>query len=125
MELTTIYSKKGILVETYHMLNGVLQGYRNTYYTNGQLKSTTHYNNGLKDGLSSHYHRNGNVKEMKVYKDGVLISSTGYHLNGNIEYIKSYNSRGDKDGLTIWMDQYGVLTSTELYIGGKFEKELL
>jgi antitoxin component YwqK of YwqJK toxin-antitoxin module len=67
-ELVEVYFKDGTVKEQYCRKNGVLEGFRLTYYSNGQVSESGNWRDNQRIGLFLYYKIDGGLDCSQVYR---------------------------------------------------------
>ena len=112
---------------------GIYDGTFRQYYESGQLAQKGYYKNGLGQGEYIWYYEEGSIKQKAFYKDdkiegivtsfypGGKIAQTVNHVNGKREgelKEKRFYVNGKEEGKSLFYDEKGNLTKTEIYKNG-------
>jgi antitoxin component YwqK of YwqJK toxin-antitoxin module len=99
---------------------GILQGPWISYYENNQISESINYNNGYMQGQRKSFWINGLVKEENEFKRGILSGiSNFYYSDGQLRKTIAFDFNGNRDGS--WVDFYpnGIIKQKISYKSGE------
>lgn len=96
-----IHYDDGTLKQTYHLIDGELNGLREFYHPNGKLNISVHYKNGIENGVFTHYYYADNERKKPPF-----IKETGVYYNGEKDGIWKIVYLIDKENRVLKFDTY-------------------
>lgn len=117
------YNPEGVLKNTSHYANDMLNGISTTYHFSGPVYKTENYVNDVPNGAWTEFYDDGYKKAEGNNKDGVVYGAIKhYHPNGKI-MIQGQYANGLMDGLWIKFLTSGKIEITTKYKDGKIIAE--
>lgn len=96
-----VYYDDGTLKQTYHLIDGELNGLREFYHPNGKLNISAHYKNDKENGAFTQYYYVDNEK-----KGAPFIKETGAYYNGEKDGIWKIIYLSDKENRVLKFSTY-------------------
>jgi antitoxin component YwqK of YwqJK toxin-antitoxin module len=114
------YDEAGQLLSQETYKDGKRNGKSVVFYQNGDISEERSYKMDVEDGVFKQYFEGKKVKGEGTYENGKLVGKNAYYYpNGTSAAIGYYNKQGNKNGLWLYKDAEGKVTSKDVYDNGE------
>ncbi|MCD6069334.1 MAG: hypothetical protein K0S33_4160 [Bacteroidetes bacterium] len=116
----TFYDESGKLLSQETYKEGKKNGKSIVYYPNGEVSEERSYKMDVEDGSYKMYFEGKKLKGEGTYENGKLVGKNAYYYpNGTSAAIGYYTKSGQKNGVWLYKDAEGKVTSKDVYDNGK------
>ena len=120
----TFYDESGKRLSIEGYKEGMREGKSIIYYPNGEISDEKNYKNDLKNGVFKQYFDDKKLKAEGSYINDKLVGKNAYYYpNGIPAAMGYYNDKGDRNGVWLYKDKDGKVTSKDVYDNGKLLNE--
>lgn len=116
----TFYDDLGQLLSYETYKDGKKEGKSVVYLQNGEIADEKEYKNDLQHGPFKQYFEGKKLRGEGTYVEGKLVGKNAYYYpNGIPAAMGYYNDKGNKNGVWVYKDKDGKITSKDVYDNGK------
>ncbi|MBK6835718.1 MAG: hypothetical protein IPG89_16145 [Bacteroidetes bacterium] len=120
----TIYDESGKILSSESYKAGKRHGKSIVYLQNGDIAEERSFKNDINDGPYKMYFEGKKLKDKGNYVAGKLVGKNAYYYpSGTIAAIGYYNNNGNKNGVWLYKNNEGKVTSKDVYDDGKLLNE--
>jgi len=116
----TFYDELGKLLSTEEYKDGKKEGKSLIYYPNGEISEERNFKNDLNHGVFKQFFEGKKVKAEGTYVDGKQVGKSAYYYPSGIPAAMGYyKENGNRNGVWVYKDKDGKITSKDVYDNGK------
>jgi antitoxin component YwqK of YwqJK toxin-antitoxin module len=114
------YDESGKLLSQETYKEGKRNGKSVVYFQNGEISEEHTYKMDIEDGTFNQYFEGKKLKGEGTYENGKQVGKSAYYYpNGTTAAMGYFNKAGNKNGLWLYKDIDGKVTSKNVYDNGK------
>lgn len=116
----TFYDDAGKLLSMEGYKDGKKEGKSIIYYPNGEISEERNFKNDLNHGVFKQFFEGKKLKAEGTYIDGKQVGKSAVYFPNNIPAAMGYyNDNGNRNGVWVYKDKEGKITSKDVYDNGK------
>lgn len=116
----TFYDELGKLLSTEGYKDGKKEGKSLIYYPNGEISEERNFKNDLNHGVFKQFFEGKKVKGEGTYVDGKQVGKSAFYYPSGIPAAMGYyKENGNRNGVWVYKDKDGKITSKDVYDNGK------